>query len=158
LWPSTSLCFLAFRPTISMLKSTTTLHPKLFASSTSHASCASQVWCVDLITTQVGLFSFLCFGPCQPKPIVGPFEVWLFVNLGPSLAYFKVWLIVSPGPLSAHYGVWPIVGPFGSAFTSHLLPLLVARQPLSSLAASTIYEPFPTSTSTSASATAIIIV
>ena len=30
------------------------------------ASHAGQVWCADLITAQVGSFSFLCFGPCRP--------------------------------------------------------------------------------------------
>jgi hypothetical protein len=74
------------------------------------------------------------------------------LNFGSLSAHLEVWLIVSPGPLSTHCGVWPIVGPFGSAFTSHLPPLLAARQPLSSPAASTIYKPFPTS------ATTIIIV
>jgi hypothetical protein len=103
--------------------------PKLFASSTSCASHAGQVRCADLITAQVGSFSFLCFGLSRPRPIVGPFEVWLFVSPGPSSAPFEVWLIVSPGPLSApfevwlslsapsgplsaHFGVWPVVGPF----------------------------------------------
>jgi hypothetical protein len=82
------------------------------------------------------LFIFI-FGPSRPWPVVGPFEFWL---------------LVSPGPLSANYGVWPVVGHFGSTFTNHLPPSLAARQPLSSPAASTIYEPFP------ASATAVIIV
>jgi hypothetical protein len=82
-------CFLAFHPTISMLKSTATFHPKFFASSTSCASCAGQVRCADLITAQVGSFSFLCFGPSRSKPIVGPFEVWLFVSPSPSSAIYS---------------------------------------------------------------------
>jgi hypothetical protein len=177
-----SLCFLTFHLTISVLKSTTTQHPKLSISSTSCASHASQVWCADLITTQVDSFFFLCFGLSRPRPIVGSFKVWLFVSpsplsapfevwlivslgpssapfevrlivsLGPSSAPFKVWLIVSPSPLLAHFGVWPVVGPFESTFTSHLPLSLAARQPLSSSAASTIYRPFP------ASVTAVIIV
>jgi hypothetical protein len=146
LWPSTSLCFLAFCSTISMLKSIATLHPKLFTSSTSCASRVGQIWCADMITTQVGSFSFLCFDPSQPRPIVSPFEVWLFVSLGPSSAPFEVWLIVSPahrrpllkfGSLSAMAHCWPILefGPlsafFESTFTSHLLLSLAAHQPLS---------------------------
>jgi hypothetical protein len=51
--------------------------------------------------------------------------------------------ILEFGPLSAL---------FESIFTSHLLPSLVTRQPLSSPVASTIYGSFP------ASATAVIIV
>jgi hypothetical protein len=56
------------------------------------------------------------------------------------------------GLLSAPFGVWPIVGPFESAFSSYLQPLLATRQPLSSLAVSTIYGPFL------ASATTVIII
>jgi hypothetical protein len=77
----------------------------------------SQVRCADLITAQMGSFSFL----------------FLFLAQ------------VDPGRLSAHYGVWPVVGHFGSTFTNHLPPSLAARQPLSSPAASTIYKPFPAS-------------
>jgi hypothetical protein len=92
-----------------------------------------QVRCADLITAQMGSFSFLFLFLAQ----VGPFEFWL---------------LVSPGPLSAHYGVWHVVDHFGSTFTNLLPPSLAARQPLSSPTASTIYEPFP------ASATVVIIV
>jgi hypothetical protein len=42
--------------------------------STSRASRVSQVRCADLITTQVGSFFFLCFGPGRHRPVVSPFE------------------------------------------------------------------------------------
>jgi hypothetical protein len=115
LWLSTSLCSLAFHLTILVLKSTATLCPKLSTSSTSCASHASQVRCTDLITAQVGSFSFyfwaklapFIFCPCQPWLIFGP-----LLDFGPSLAPFKVWLIVSLGPLLTPFGVLAHCQPF----------------------------------------------
>ena len=143
---------------------------------TSCAPRTGQVWCADLITIQVGSFSFLCFGPSWPRPIVSPFEVWLFVSPNSLSAPLKF------GSLSALSHRWPILkfgsllalarrqpflkfgslsvlthcrsilefgsllALFESAFTSHLPLSLVAP------AASTIYGMFP------ASATTVIIV
>jgi hypothetical protein len=74
---------------------------------------------VDLITAQVGSFSFLKFGSllalarCQPL-----FEIWLIVSLsplsalldfGPLSAPFEVWLIVSSGPLLALLNLNPTI-------------------------------------------------
>jgi hypothetical protein len=78
---------------------------KRFEETTSRVPRTDQVRCADLITTQVGSFSFLCFGPSRPRSIVGPFQVWLIVSLGLLSTHFEVWLIVSPDPLSAHFGV-----------------------------------------------------
>jgi hypothetical protein len=80
-------------------------------------------------------------GPLGFRPVVGLF--WISARCRPFLDF---------GPLLAPFGVWPIVGPFESAFSSYLQPLLATRQPLSSLAISTIYGPFP------ASATTVIII
>ena len=123
LWPSTSSCFLTFRLTILVLKSTATQLPKFYASSTSHASHAGQVWCANLITTQMGLFSFYVLAFVGPSPLSGLFEVWLiishsplsalFLNFGPSSAPFEVWLIVGPfldfALSSTRFEVWFIV-------------------------------------------------
>jgi hypothetical protein len=107
LWPSMSLCFHMFHLTISVLKSTSMLHPKLFTSSTSCTSHADQVRCADLITTQVGLFSFYFW------PTSATFEVWILARCRPLLKF---------GSLSA----LPVVDPFEFAFTSHLPPSLAA--------------------------------
>jgi hypothetical protein len=34
------------------------------------ASRAGQIQCTDLVTAQVGSFSFLCIGPSQPRAVV----------------------------------------------------------------------------------------
>jgi hypothetical protein len=89
-------------------------------------------------------------GPLGFRPVVGP------LGFRPVVGLFWIsahcWPFLDFGPLSASFGVWPIVGPFESAFSSYLQPLLATRQPLSSLAVSTIYGPFP------ASATTVIII
>jgi hypothetical protein len=91
------------------------------------------------------LSALLDFGPLSAsfgfRPIVGLF--WISA---------RCWPLLDFGRLSAPFGVWPIVGPFKFAFSSHLPSSLATHQPLSSLAASTIYGPFP------ASATAVIII
>jgi hypothetical protein len=96
----------------------------------------------------------LDFGPLSALLDFGPLSALL--DFGPLSTYFGFQPVVSPfldfGPSSAPFGVWPIVGPFESTFSSYLPLLLATRQPLSSLAISTIYGPFP------ASATAVIII
>jgi hypothetical protein len=76
----------------------------------------------------VGSFSFLCFGPSRPSPIVGPFEeeeegslsyritcrsgsVHRSDNRPSGLIVFLFWAQVGPGPLSAPFEVWLIVSP-----------------------------------------------
>jgi hypothetical protein len=91
------------------------------------------------------LSALLDFGPLLAsfgfRPIVGLF--WISA---------RCWPLLDFGRLLAPFGVWPIVGPFKFAFSSHLPSSLATHQPLSSLAASTIYGPFPAST------TAVIII
>jgi hypothetical protein len=101
-----SLCFHMFRLTISVLKSTSMLHPKLFTNPTSCASRADQVRYTDLITTQVGLFSFYFWLTYQPLLKFG-------ACCRPLLKF---------GSLSA----LPVIDPFKSAFTSHLPSSLAA--------------------------------
>jgi hypothetical protein len=111
-----------------------------------------QVRCADLITAQVGSFSFLFLAQVGPGLSSAPFEVWLIVNPAHRRPLLKF------GSLSALARCQPILefGPlstlFKSTFTNHLPLSLATHQPLSSPETSTIYKSFLAST------TAVIIV
>jgi hypothetical protein len=109
------------------------------------------------------LLALLDFGPLLASfgfwPIVGPLGFrpvvdlfWISARCQPSSISARCRPFFGFWPASAPFGVWPIVGPFESTFSNYMSSLLATRQPLSSLAVSTIYGPFPTS------ATAIIII